>query len=363
MYPAIETERNARRTNSTRMMRSFKGSPHHVQAPVDAQDLPGDVGGLRGSEKPDGGCDLLRVPPPLERAPPLHRPDHLRPRLPPGEHPLEGDARSVHHAHQVDPHDPFPIRRGRREERDDPVPPRVVHPDVQPSELFPDLGSRAPSCHEPPPPDPSPSTASGGNSLTLTFPDGYTTVVPMRRTRHLLAILMAAAFLIPSCSGKLSKQTGLTDTAMFSRGQQKLAKKSYSSAIEHFQVLLERFPTSPLAPKTQLALADARMENGDNVEAEVAFDDFLRLYPASDNVPYALFRKGELLFRQGSKPGRDPTTTLQASRTYKLLLEKNPSGPYAETAARRLGDLRNRLAENEVMVGFPPPSPPTDTPP
>src|SRR4030065_1730610 len=82
MYPAIESERNARRTNSTRMMRSFKGSPPHVQAPVDAQDLPGDVGGLRGSEKPDGGCDLLRVPQPLEGDPPLHRPDDLRPRLP-----------------------------------------------------------------------------------------------------------------------------------------------------------------------------------------------------------------------------------------------------------------------------------------
>jgi outer membrane protein assembly factor BamD len=172
----------------------------------------------------------------------------------------------------------------------------------------------------------------------------------MRRTRHLLAILMAAAFLIPSCSGKLSKQTGLTDSDLFSRGQQKLAKKSYSNAIEHFQVLLERFPTSPLAPKTQLALADARMENGDNVEAEVAFDDFLRLYPASDNVPYALFRKGELLFRQGSKPGRDQTKTLEAIRTYKLLLEKNSSGPYAETAAKRLGDLRNRLAEHEARV-------------
>ncbi|HJX14303.1 MAG TPA: outer membrane protein assembly factor BamD, partial [Candidatus Deferrimicrobiaceae bacterium] len=184
----------------------------------------------------------------------------------------------------------------------------------------------------------------------MTFPDGYTTVVPMRRTRHLLAILMAAAFLIiPSCSGKLFKQTGLTDSDLFSRGQQNLAKKSYSSAIEHFQILLERFPTSPLAPKSQLALADARMENGDNVEAEVAFDDFLRLYPASDNVPYALFRKGELLFRQGSKPGRDQTKILEAIRTYKLLLEKNP-GLYAETAAKRMGDLRNRLAENEVMV-------------
>lgn len=172
----------------------------------------------------------------------------------------------------------------------------------------------------------------------------------MRRTLHLLAILTAAASVFLSCSGKLAKQTGLTDSDLFSGGQQKLAKKQYDKAIEHFQVLLERFPTSPLAPRAQLALADAHMENKDNVEAEVGYDDFLRLYPANDNVPYALFRKGELLFRQKSKPGRDQTKTFDAIRTYRLLLEKSPSGPYASAAARRIAELRNRLADNEVVV-------------
>src|SRR4030066_864501 len=148
---------------------------------------------------------------------------------------------------------------------------------------------------EPPLPDPSLSNASRGNSLTLTFSDGYTTVVPMRRTRSLLAILFAAAFLIVSCSEKLAKQPGITDSVLFSRGQQQLGKKKDGSAIEHFQVLLERFPTSPLAPRAQLALADARMENKDNVEAEGAYDDFLRLYPANDHVPSAPPRRGELL--------------------------------------------------------------------
>jgi len=185
----------------------------------------------------------------------------------------------------------------------------------------------------------------------LTFSDGYTTVVPMRRTRSLLAILFAAAFLIVvSCSEKLAKQPGLTDSVLFSRGQQQLAKKKYDSAIEHFQILLERFPTSPLAPRAQLALADARMENKDDVEAEVAYDDFLRLYPANDNVPYALLRKGELLSRDVRKPGRDQTKTIEAIRTYKLLLGKTPSGPNAEIAAKRMSELRNRLAEHEVQV-------------
>ena len=172
----------------------------------------------------------------------------------------------------------------------------------------------------------------------------------MRRTLHLLAILTAAALVFLSCSEKLSKQSGLSAQDLFSRGQQKMAKKKYDSAIEHFQVLLERFPTSPLAPRAQLALADAHMENKDDVEAEVGYDDFLRLYPASDNVPYALYRKGELLFRQRGKPGRDQTKTVEAIRTFRLLLEKSPSDPHAAAAARRIAELRNLLAEHEVAV-------------
>jgi outer membrane protein assembly factor BamD len=86
------------------------------------------------------------------------------------------------------------------------------------------------------------------------------------------------------------------------------------------------------------------------VEAEVAYDDFLRLYPASDNVPHALLQKGELLSRQAGKPGRDQTKTIEAIRTYKILLEKTPSGPNAVIAAKRVSELRNRLAEHEVEV-------------
>ncbi len=172
----------------------------------------------------------------------------------------------------------------------------------------------------------------------------------MRRTLYFLAILTAAASLHLSCSGQLAKRTGLTDADLFSGGRQQMEKKRYGSAIEHFRVLLERFPTSPLAPDAQLALADAYMENENHVEAEVGYDDFLRLYPAHDKVPYALFRKGELLFRQVKKPGRDQSKTVEAIRTYRLFLEKSSPGPRATAALGRIADLRNRLAESEVAV-------------
>lgn len=172
----------------------------------------------------------------------------------------------------------------------------------------------------------------------------------MRRPRPFLAVVLAVGILLPACSEKVARQTGLSDRDLLARGEQALERKKYDRAIEHFQALLERFPTSPLAARGQLALADARMENGDAAEAEVAYDDFLRLYPSSDNVPYALHRKGELLFRQVKDPGRDQTKTREAIGTFSRLLERSPSGPYAAKASSRIAELRNRLAEHEARV-------------
>jgi outer membrane assembly lipoprotein YfiO len=173
----------------------------------------------------------------------------------------------------------------------------------------------------------------------------------MLRQRRLpvLGVLLLLS-LLPACTPKLAKQTGLAAPELLARGQQNLAAKKYGKAIEAFQVLLERFPNSPLASKAQLGLADARKNNKDNVEAEVAFDDFLRLYPADDNVAYALYRKGDLLASQASDPGRDQTKTLDAIKTFTRVREKDPKGPYADAAAAKIAALRNRLAEHEKRV-------------
>ena len=172
----------------------------------------------------------------------------------------------------------------------------------------------------------------------------------MLRWRFVLVVLLAASVLLASCSEKLSRRTGLSDRDLLAGGERSLSRKKSDDAVEHFRLLLERYPTSPLAPRAQLLLADAHMRNEDNAEAEVAFDDFLRLYPANDNVPYALSRKAELLYRQVGNPRRDQTKTREAIRTYALLLEKHPSSPYAASASARIAELRNRLAEHEARV-------------
>lgn len=174
----------------------------------------------------------------------------------------------------------------------------------------------------------------------------------MRRFRRVLlpGVALFLVLSLSACSEKLSRQDGLTDTGLFALGQQKAEQKKYAAAAEAFQVLIERFPTSPLAPRAQFALAVNRVANKDDVEAEVALDDFLRLYPADPKVPDALLMKGRLLYRQVLAPERDQGKTMEAIKAYQQFLEKAPGSPQAAEAAARIRELRNRLALHEAAV-------------
>jgi len=173
----------------------------------------------------------------------------------------------------------------------------------------------------------------------------------MPKARRALAPLVALLLLLSTgCSEKLSRQTGLTDADLLARGEKQAEQKKYKAASESFQVLLERFPTSPLAARAQFGLASSRMAHKDEIEAEVAFDDFLRLYPANPKVPDALFLKGALLSRQTLPPGRDQGKTLEAIKAYTLFLEREPGTPRAKEASGKVRELRNRLALHEATV-------------
>ena len=174
----------------------------------------------------------------------------------------------------------------------------------------------------------------------------------MPKARRTLGPRVALLLLLLSagCSEKLSRQTGLTDADLFARGQKQAEQKKYRAASEAFQVLLERFPSSPLAARAQFGLASSRMANKDEIEAEVAFDDFLRLYPADPKIPDALFLKGALLSRQALPPGRDQGKTLEAIKAYALFLEREPGSPRAQEVSGKIRALRNRLALHEATV-------------
>jgi outer membrane protein assembly factor BamD len=92
------------------------------------------------------------------------------------------------------------------------------------------------------------------------------------------------------------------------------------------------------------------MANKQEIESEVAFDDFLRLFPADPKVPDALLMKGDVLSRQVLPPGKDQGKTREAIKAYTLFLEKESGTPRAREISGKILSLRNRLALHEATV-------------
>jgi len=164
------------------------------------------------------------------------------------------------------------------------------------------------------------------------------------------ALFLVLSLLSAGCSEKLSRRKGLSDADLFALGQKKAEQKKHEDAAEAFQLLVDRFPTSPLAVQAQFGLAASRKANKDRLEAETAFDDFLRLYPGHPKVADALFLKGELLDEEARAPGRSQDKTREAIETYRKFLEKEPGTRRSADVAVRIRNLRNRLCLHERAV-------------
>lgn len=174
----------------------------------------------------------------------------------------------------------------------------------------------------------------------------------MPRSFRALVAVAAAVFLLQAsgCSEKLARQKGLSDADLMARGQKSADRKKHEDAVEAFRLLIERYPNSPLAPRAQFSLASSHASMKDYLEAEAAYDDFLRLYPADPKVPDALYNKGDLLHKQILAVGRSQEKTREAIEAYRLFLLKEPDTPRSETAVARINEMRRRLVAHEEAV-------------
>jgi len=135
-----------------------------------------------------------------------------------------------------------------------------------------------------------------------------------------------------------------------SQGMEQFEAQEYSDAAKTFAALKERYPYSRYASLAELKLADAYFRNERYPEAITAYDDFARLHPKNEAIPYVLHQTGECYYRQLLTIDRDQTVTHQAILAFERLLKSQPNSPYEEDARKKIRSCRQRLAEHEVYV-------------
>ncbi|MCF8032247.1 MAG: outer membrane protein assembly factor BamD [Desulfarculaceae bacterium] len=179
-------------------------------------------------------------------------------------------------------------------------------------------------------------------------------------TKHwrVVALALLLALAAAGGCGMFGSGGGTSDEA-FDTPAQVLANEAetlyregnYDESANLFQALKDRFPYSRFALLADLRVGDAYFKSKRYEEAVLAYEDFIRLHPKNDAVPYAIYQMGMVYFDQMLTPDRDPENARKAMQTFQRLIKQYPKSEWAVRSQPRLQEATRRLAAHDMVVG------------
>ena len=125
----------------------------------------------------------------------------------------------------------------------------------------------------------------------------------------------------------------------------------YREAIEHFQQLKDWYPFSKYAILAELKIADSHYHLEEYEEAIYAYEEFEKLHPRNDAIPYVIYQIGRCYFDQIDTIDRDQTPARKAFETFQRLDKQFPNNKYARSGAEHITTCVRSIAGNEYYIG------------
>jgi len=125
----------------------------------------------------------------------------------------------------------------------------------------------------------------------------------------------------------------------------------YTRAIEKFEKLKDWFPFSRYAILAELKIGDAHYKMEQYVEAIYAYEEFEKLHPRNEAIPYVIYQIGRCYFDQIGTIDRDQTPARKALEAFQRLMKQFPKDQYARTAEEHINKCHKSLAGHEYIVG------------
>jgi len=126
----------------------------------------------------------------------------------------------------------------------------------------------------------------------------------------------------------------------------------YKEAIEDFQQLRDWYPFSKYAILAELKIADAHYQLEQYEEAIFAYEEFEKLHPRNEAIPYVIYQIGRCYYDRIGTIDRDQTPARKALETFQRLSKQFPKDPYARSAAEHIPKCLKSLAGNDYYIGI-----------
>ena len=181
------------------------------------------------------------------------------------------------------------------------------------------------------------------------------------RLRPGLTVILSAALLAACAAPKpIDETAGWSPEKIYAEAMDNRANGMHEKAIQLFEKLEGRAAGTPLAQQAQLEKAYSHYKAGEQAQAVVTLDRFIKLHPVSPALDYALYLKGIVNFNdnlglfggmsQQNLSERDQKAAKVSFEAFRELVQRFPDSRYAPDARLRMTYVVNSLAESEVNV-------------
>lgn len=130
-----------------------------------------------------------------------------------------------------------------------------------------------------------------------------------------------------------------------------LKNKDYSEAGKAFEKIDDDFPFSKWSVKAQTMAVFAFYKNDDYADVVRVVDDFIRINPTSEYIPYMLYMKALSYYAQIPPIDRAQDNTKLAFATFRELLARFPISEYSDDVNAKLIVVNEHLAGAKMAVG------------
>lgn len=154
--------------------------------------------------------------------------------------------------------------------------------------------------------------------------------------------------------------SGYSANKLFQDARASLKSANYESAIKQYEQLEAKYPLGRYAQQALLEQAFAYYKYDEPDTALDTIDRYMRVYPRSPRMDYALYLRGLINFTRGGSvidkvfprnfSDLDGVRQKEAFHDFSTLLTRHPNSPYVKDVKQRMHYLKNTLGTTEVNV-------------
>jgi outer membrane protein assembly factor BamD len=174
------------------------------------------------------------------------------------------------------------------------------------------------------------------------------------RNNYIISIkLLTILILLINCSSnKKDNETIISsDIETYKSGLSSLQDSNYIKAVKEFDKLYINHPFSSLAKKSEIMTAYSLYQNNEINKSISKLKTFNEMNPKDEFSDYAHYLLAMCYYIQISNQGRDPSLSLKALNSFKLVTTKYPNSKYAKDSKLKIQFIKNSLAINELNIG------------